>query len=274
MKQKHNKKELEGIIHDIFQNYGLSNDDLDCDDTYNSIVDMIYETYISINNDPFSGSNNSSMGISFSGITDSMKEDCKQLYSLIHKLLDERVEVIGENYSEEQLNEIIKQIEYLDSIPLPKQRSPEWYEFRKDRLTASDLGTVIGVNPYSSIKELILKKCGHERPFNGGSAITHGVKYEDVAIAIYENRNNVHIAEYGCLPHPTIAFFGASPDGICSAKSTNKNFIGRMVEIKCPKSRNLTGFIPEYYAAQVQGQLEVCGLEYCDFLECVISEYK
>lgn len=278
MKLKHNKKELESIIHDIFQNNGLTNEDLSCDDTYNSIVDTIYETYISINNDPFSHLNTSnesnSLSLSFSGITDSMKEECRQLYSLIHKLLDERTEVIGENYSDEQLAEIKEQLVYLDSIPLPKQRTPEWYEFRNNRLTASDLGTVVGVNPYSSLKDLILKKCGHEKPFHSGSAIIHGVKYEDVAISIYERRNDVHIEEYGCLPHPTIPFFGASPDGICSAKSNSKNYIGRMVEIKCPKSRSLTGFVPEYYAAQVQGQLEVCGLEYCDFLECVLREYK
>ena len=35
-----------------------------------------------------------------------------------------------------------------------------------------------------------------------------------------------------------------------------------MLEIKCPKSRKLNGFVPEYYLAQVQGQLEVCDLEY------------
>ena len=46
-----------------------------------------------------------------------------------------------------------------------------------------------------------------------------------------------------------------------------------MLEIKCPTSRDITGFVPEYYHAQVQGQLEVCGLEYCDFLECELREY-
>ena len=47
-----------------------------------------------------------------------------------------------------------------------------------------------------------------------------------------------------------------------------------MLEIKCPSSRDITGFIPEYYYAQVQGQLEVCDLQYCDFVECKIEEYK
>ena len=47
-----------------------------------------------------------------------------------------------------------------------------------------------------------------------------------------------------------------------------------MLEIKCPTSRPITGFCPEYYWAQVQGQLDVCNLEYCDFVECNIEEYK
>ena len=47
-----------------------------------------------------------------------------------------------------------------------------------------------------------------------------------------------------------------------------------MLEIKCPKSRIITGFIPEVYRAQIQGQLEVCGLDYCDFLECDIKVYN
>jgi hypothetical protein len=47
-----------------------------------------------------------------------------------------------------------------------------------------------------------------------------------------------------------------------------------MLEIKCPFTRTITGEPPLGYTIQVQGQLEVCNLEYCDFLECKIKEYK
>lgn len=269
MKHKVNNTYLKNIIHNIFTTHDLSNADLECDETYNSIVDMIYDIYtdmLSIGpNDNF---------LTLLDDMSSFKDDCSNIYSKIHELLEERFKVDCLEYTNKQLKKIKTQLDHLDSIPLPRQRTPEWYDFRKNRLTASDLGTVVGVNPYSSIKELTLKKCGHEKPFNAGAAITHGVKYEDIAIRIYSDRNNVIIKEYGCIPHPTISFFGASPDGICSADSANKNYIGRMLEIKCPKSRELNGYIPEYYAAQVQGQLEVCELEYCDFLECVIKEYE
>ena len=90
-----------------------------------------------------------------------------------------------------------------------------------------------------------------------------GVKYEEVAVMIYEQRNSMKVFEYGCIPHPVYDFIGASPDGITDS--------GIMLEIKCPSSRKITGVIPSYYWCQVQTQLEVCELDRCDFLECKLE---
>ena len=175
------------------------------------------------------------------------------------------------NFDNPELSNIIAK---LKTIEQPAQRTKEWYEYRNNRLTASDLGTAMNVNPYSKRKKLIAKKCGYEETFYAGAAVKHGIKYEDVAIHIYEQRNKVSVFEYGCIPHPTIPHFGASPDGICDVNSENKEYIGRMLEIKCPKSRIIDDFIPVHYELQVQGQLEVCGLDFCDYLECSIKEYE
>ena len=193
--------------------------------------------------------------------------------SIIRNLLLEKLVVIPPNYNEADIDKLTDQIKELKKIKQPEQRTPEWYTFRNNRLTASDLGTALKQNKYSSRDKLIAKKCGYEEPFITGAAIKHGVKYEDVAVNIYAGRNNVVVHEYGCLPHPKLSYFGASPDGICDYTSQNKNYIGRMLEIKCPKSRPITGIIPEHYELQVQGQLEVCELQYCDYLECSIKEY-
>ena len=193
---------------------------------------------------------------------------------IIRSLLIGKLFILQPEYNEADIELLTKQIEQLKTIKQPEQRTPEWYEFRNNRLTASDLGTALKQNKYSSRQKLIAKKCGYQEPFITGAAIRHGVKYEDVAVSIYERRNNVVIHEYGCLPHPTLSYFGASPDGICDHTSQNKNYVGRMLEIKCPKSRPITGIIPEHYELQVQGQLEVCELQYCDYLECSIKEYS
>ena len=196
-----------------------------------------------------------------------------QVSDHIDELILQHIKVVPPVYSESQLIYLKDKLEYLEHIPQPEQRTTEWYEFRNNRLTASDLYHITSQNK-SKIIDIVKKKCGVEKNYTPGAAILHGVKFEDVAIHIYEQRENVTITEFGCLPHPNIPFFGASPDGICSFSSKNKNYTGRMLEIKCPKSRNITGIIPPVYFAQVQGQLEVCDLEYCDFLECQIREYN
>ena len=190
------------------------------------------------------------------------------------KAIKNNISEIPPVYNDHDIIKLTEHINFLKSLPQPEQRTPEWYEFRSNRLTASDLARALGLSGYKSLHNLILKKCGVEFPFIAGSAIKHGVKFEDVAIMIYELRNNVKVDEYGCVPHPTLAIFGASPDGIVSPESENRNYIGRMLEIKCPYSRIITNIIKVDYDYQIQGQLEVCDLEYCDFLECDIKEYS
>ena len=100
-----------------------------------------------------------------------------------------------------------------------------------------------------------------------------GVKYEDVAVTVYERRHNLHVAEFGCLPHPTLKCFGASPDGIIDKGPPE--YIGRMLEIKVPPKRVIDPeVVPKHYFYQMQGQLEVCNLDECEFLQVKIHEYN
>ncbi len=171
------------------------------------------------------------------------------------------------------LFEINMRMSYLKNIILPEQRTIEWYQMRNNMITASDLYKVIGTEGIR--RELIIKKCipiDPNKKVGGGNACKHGIKFEQIATNLYELRNKVKILEFGCIPHSESNFpFGASPDGICSEE--NPEFAGRMLEIKCPYSRLINGIVPEMYWKQVQGQLEVCNLEFCDFLECKITEY-
>ena len=200
-------------------------------------------------------------------------EPNNSLYFKIVDYINTFREKVKKEPSYEDIVSMSQKIEKLKKIKQPEQRTPEWYEYRSNRLTASDLATALNKNPYSDRNTLIAKKCGYEEKFNAGKAVLHGIKFEDIAIHIYEKRFNLSVYEYGCLPHPDIEYFGASPDGIVDPMSINKSRIGRMLEIKCPKSRPITGIVPEYYELQIQGQLEVCDLDYCDFLECDFQDY-
>ena len=160
-------------------------------------------------------------------------------------------------------NQVIK----LKNIFQPEQKSKEWYELRDTMLTASDWGTILGENHYVNSNDgVLLKKCGDTDNFVYNDAMKWGNKYEQVAVIVYEHRNQTQVLEFGCLRHPFFYFLGASPDGITKD--------GVMLEIKCPSSREITGEPPSHYWCQVQGQLEVCELDRCDFLECRFKEYN
>lgn len=178
-----------------------------------------------------------------------------------------------EKMSEEnKIEYLTTQVKYLAKLPQPEQRSEEWYTFRKGMLTASDLYKAIGTEGIR--RALIIKKCKPQQPLTSsgiGKACKHGIKYEDIAILIYEKMKKVKIFDYGCIQDKDFKIFGASPDGICGEGSGK--LIGTMLEIKCPTSREIIGGqVPDMYWKQIQGQLEVCKLWNCDFLECKIIE--
>ena len=74
-----------------------------------------------------------------------------------------------------------EQLKQLKKLVLPEQRSKEWYEMRKDKLTASSIASAIGHCHFQSRDELILSKI-EEKPFEPNPITEWGVKYEDIAI--------------------------------------------------------------------------------------------
>jgi len=189
----------------------------------------------------------------------------------------ENLSVINNQYFKRALERVIKYetdmelnpvkyketVDKIREIPQPEQRSQEWFDMRKKMITMSDLASVVGIGKYAKLNDFIMGKLGH-RTFFGNSATEWGVKYEPVATEIYENMFNLPIEEFGLLPSPDYDFVGASPDGISPT--------GIMLEIKCPPKREITGNPPDYYWCQVQGQLQTCHLDRCDFWECLFEE--
>lgn len=165
-----------------------------------------------------------------------------------------------------KLNKYIKQLQELKKLPYIKQRSEEWFNLRKNRLTASDLEDAIKGN---NIK-LAKKKAGVIKDTTNYSEIPPlkwGVMFEPMATRCYSQANNdILISEFGLIADKTLEHFGASPDGI--------NDMGIMIEIKCPYSREIIdNSIPDKYYTQIQGQLAVCELEECDYIECDFQTY-
>ena len=171
--------------------------------------------------------------------------------------------------------DIEKRIERLRKIneTAPKQRTPEWFEIRNNCISASSLWKVL--HTPSTKNQIIYEKCVGSKPIkinSMNSPLHWGQKYEPMAQMIYEHMYNTTIEEYGCIPHPKYSFLGASPDGL----NVNKNSAryGRLLEIKCVKSRELTGSPKKEYWIQMQSQMECCDIDICDFLECRFLEYE
>lgn len=189
--------------------------------------------------------------------------------------------VINDDILNEKWEKRYNQFIALSRIKFPEQRSPEWFEQRKTSITASACGTILGRDKYNSPYKFLEEKISPT--FKPNINCYHGTKYEEIAKIIYEEMYDVKVREFGLLKHPTHDLIAASPDGICSDKKkdgvSKTNMVGRMVEIKCPttreiiKSDNVEEVVPPHYYDQIQQQLSCCSLDECDFFQCKISEY-
>lgn len=169
------------------------------------------------------------------------------------------------------------------AIPLPAQRSKEWFEMRNEKITGSDAGCVLNMNKHEPQFNFVLKKV-FGSTFEGNYACYHGKVFEEVVTMMYELENNVKTEEFGLLAHEKIDMLAASPDGICSQYcldgKTKSPLVGRMLEIKCPTMRKIKykgniidNICPVYYYCQIQQQMESVDLDECDFIQCNIERY-
>lgn len=196
---------------------------------------------------------------------------------------------------QQQLKRTQNRVKALQKRPQPEQRTPEWFQARHTRVTASEAASCLyrskttceefvkqfgitnfrykdteGLNGYETREDYIIKKCAAfygENVFRDSVHTLWGKKYEEVANRLYCQLYDTTVIEFGLISHSRLKWLAASPDGITPN--------GIMLEIKCPKSRKIdTTQIPIYYWVQTQIQMECVDLDFCDFLECEIEELE
>jgi putative phage-type endonuclease len=143
------------------------------------------------------------------------------------------------------------------------QRSAEWFEKRKNHITASVMASICKANPYETRLSVLKRKIGTEEGFEGNAATEWGNKYEDEAILKYEQLQNERVLQFGLLEslNPGEEFLAGSPDGITAS--------GKLIEVKCPFRRRPTHDVPVYYVYQVQFLMHILRLPVCDFIQYV-----
>lgn len=155
--------------------------------------------------------------------------------------------------------------------------SPEWLAFRRTGIGASEVGSVLGVNPWKSPVDVWLEKMGRMEPFAGNNATYWGQRLEDIVAqeyAIrtgrkvrrlnYTLRRGVLIGDLDRLVHE---------DGTLPAVKDQVR-TDRAMEAKTARDRSLwADGIPLYYEAQGLVYMRLAdSLQVVDFATLFLSE--
>ena len=171
-------------------------------------------------------------------------------------------------------------IELLCNKPQTAQHSADWYNQRRNRLTASEFAQILDGRRGALLRQKLAvggDRVGFSAPIgicqSDGemNATTWGHRFESITRHIYE----LEIAGPGTVndglgrfTHATVPWLSASPDGLV----TKGPLRGRLVEIKSPKTRQPGEFVPDEYYVQMQIQMEVCDLDAVDFVEAQFAQ--
>lgn len=150
-----------------------------------------------------------------------------------------------------------------------EQRTPEWHEARKGRITASAVGAILGHSPLATRDDIMRRMVrdwhGAEPEFIGNVATEYGTFHEEGALFEYQMETENGVSPCGFIAREEWA--GCSPDGLVGLTGG--------VEIKCPfGKRNMTAeetFKPlaeqEHYYDQIQFSLWVAQRAWWDFFQ-------
>lgn len=160
----------------------------------------------------------------------------------------------------------------LERYGINDQRSLQWIAKRGEMLTASEITKAFKSSTPLARYELLMRKIvGPKVPGTEmqPKALIWGTQFESIAKGLYEQFEGVKIVDTSCVKHPKVSFLGASPDGIVLTPNPMDPRWGKLVEFKCPISRQFKDDspIPEYYWHQMQMQMECTGIDECDYLE-------
>lgn len=114
---------------------------------------------------------------------------------------------------------------------LVEQRSEEWFNVRKGKITGSELHKIMGGKDGAltqTAKTYLLEKVAELHGGHGatasGAAIDWGVDLEDTAIGVYQDRTKNTVEK--CSFIQVDANYGGSPDGKVGTEGA--------IEVKCP----------------------------------------
>ena len=155
----------------------------------------------------------------------------------------------------------------------PLQRTAKWFHDRTGCLTASRFAAVLERKrdgspkaAYGDLLDTIVAEriTGEAIGIGNSPALEWGRDHEDEAREAYEAETGAFVQLVGFIPHPSIPYLGASPDGLVDEDG--------LLEIKCPYStvvhlkRIRAGLVPAEYRPQMLLQAICTGRKWVDFV--------
>ncbi len=155
-----------------------------------------------------------------------------------------------------------------------EQKSDEWKDARRGKITASRFGDVLAsptTKRYQGYMEDLKNELMGVPDFDDDEKpwFQHGIEWEDEARGMYEWEQDIDVEEVGIIMHPEYDFISGSPDGLIGKDGG--------IEIKSRKSltqhtKSEKAGIDSQYKPQVQGYLWITGRKWWDFVSYYKSE--
>lgn len=151
-----------------------------------------------------------------------------------------------------------------------EQRTDEWFKARLGKVTASRVADVLAkiktgeaaARKNYKMELVVQRLTGQQQESFTNAAMEWGTATEPQARMAYEANTGSFVEEKGFVDHPTIEWFGCSPDGVVGEG---------LIEIKCGNTTThidwmLDGKAPSKYIPQMMCQMSCTGAKWCDFV--------
>lgn len=136
--------------------------------------------------------------------------------------------------------------------------SDEWHAMRRTGIAGSDIGTIMGLNPWESAFGLWAKRTGQiaDPPVDNWS-VRFGHAFEEPILKMWQTENPDWVVyRTGTWRHPKFDYLVANPDALAQHKDT-----GEWIVVEVKTSRSFWDEVPPAYRAQVMHYMDVMGVD-------------
>jgi len=150
---------------------------------------------------------------------------------------------------------------------MSEQRTEQWYADRLGHATGSRAADILAGKDTMArrgyLTQIVTERLtGRQQDGYMNADMQRGIDIEPVARAAYQASREL-VDEVGFVKHPTIQWFGASPDGLVGDDG--------LIELKCPRSTTHLDYLqsgkpPAKYVPQMLAQLSCTRRKWVDFV--------